>query len=346
VLAGLSPRRVLLAVDDDRGVLDAYRAIFDDGYELLTAIDGRAALYLIERRVIDVALLDVMMPGASGFAVLDAMQLLSRRPKVVVVSAVNDARAALTALRLGAHDYVTKPFDTDELELVVRCLAEGQALPIRQTDALAPTPPHVLIVSRHVGFRASLAVVLRARCRVDAVPGTQAATGILAHALPDAAVVDTAPNRYDERPLIHMRERYPAAQIIAVDSRSLPDLGRVLDETVDVLAPRHRGLRHFADPVPKVVACVAEQYPRLRVATVAEDLGLSSRHLARVFVEQMGMGVKDYITRVRIEAAKYLLRETPEKTDAVAELVGLCDASHLARIFRGHGSDTPASYRL
>ena len=57
------------------------------------------------------------------------------------------------------------------------------------------------------------------------------------------------------------------------------------------------------------------------------------------------MTVKDYVTRVRLEAAKYLLRETTEKEDTVAEMVGLYDATYLARVFRRRGSGPPGSYR-
>jgi len=59
----------------------------------------------------------------------------------------------------------------------------------------------------------------------------------------------------------------------------------------------------------------------------------------------MEMTVKEYVTYVKIEAAKALLRESDAKAEVVAELVGLYDAPHLARVFRRHGCSTPASYR-
>jgi DNA-binding response OmpR family regulator len=101
-------------------VRDAYRVMFEADNELLTAQNGEIALRVLEQRVVDVVLLDIMMPGLSGLAVLDAMQHLRRPAKVLVISSLDDARSALAALRLEADDYVIKPFDTDELELVVR----------------------------------------------------------------------------------------------------------------------------------------------------------------------------------------------------------------------------------
>lgn len=95
----------------------------------------------------------------------------------------------------------------------------------------------------------------------------------------------------------------------------------------------------------RVVAHVATRFAHSSVGVIADDAALSSRQLGRVFTEQLGMTVKDYVTRVRLEAAKYLLRETTEKEDTVAEMVGLYDATYLARVFRRRGSGPPGSYR-
>jgi CheY-like chemotaxis protein/AraC-like DNA-binding protein len=345
MFTGLPMRHVLLAVDDDPGMRDSYRAMFESDYELLTASDAEAALQILEQRTIDVMLLDIMMPGLNGLALLDVLKVRPVPPKVVVVSALNDARSTLTALRLGAHDYITKPFDVDELELVVRHLIVGQVPPVRHAEAPAITLPHAVVASSHIGLRASLTVALRTRCRVDAVSGIPAAVRLLARTLPDAIVVDTAPDRGGAAPDARLRVHCPSSQIVIVDCRRLHDCERGLRETLAVLAVRYPDLRPFTDPVPAVVAYVAEHFAHVRVTTAAEDIGLSSRQLGRVFVEQMGMAVKDYVTRVRIEAAKYLLRETSEKLEVLAEMVGLCDASHLARIFRLAGEYTPGSYR-
>jgi DNA-binding NarL/FixJ family response regulator len=204
--AGLSPRRVVLAVDDDPGVRGAYQVIFEPDYELLLSPDAAGAMALLGQRAIDVMLLDILMPGLGGLAVLDRMQHVPRAPKVVVVSACDDSRTAVMALRLGAREYVPKPFDPDELELIVRCLAEGQTIPVRHPDAPPPTLANVLIVSSHVGLRASLAVVLRSRCHVDCVPHLRAASGILSRSLPDVIVLDEAPDVGEREPLARMRE--------------------------------------------------------------------------------------------------------------------------------------------
>src|SRR5919109_4975645 len=120
-------RRVILAVDDDPRVLDAYQAILESRYEVLTAPDGRAALEVLQHRTVDLVLLDMLMPGLNGLGVLEAMKRLGIETNVVMVSGMNDTLSAFEALRLGASDYLSKPFDIGHLHQVIRRLTEDDA---------------------------------------------------------------------------------------------------------------------------------------------------------------------------------------------------------------------------
>jgi len=336
-------RAVVLAVDDDPGVLDAYQAILEPRCEVVTASDGRSALDVLQQRTVDVTLLDMLMPGLNGLAVLDAIRRLEIETSVVVVSAVNDSRSALSALRLGARDYLNKPFDVTELELVVRRLAADATCPGAVPGPQRRALPHALVVSGDLGLRAGLAVALRTRGRVDAVAGATGARAVLTRTLPDVVVVDAPAG--DERTATAVRHHAAAAELVVVDSRGLSDLEARLHDVVGVLAVRHNEVRRFGGPVPRVIAHVCEHFRRTTVEAVADAVGVSPGHLARVFTEQMEMTVKEYVTQVKIEAAKALFRETDAKAEAIAELVGLYDAPHLARVFRRHHCSTPASYR-
>jgi DNA-binding response OmpR family regulator len=288
-----------LAVDDDSGVLGAYQAILEARCEVLTAPNGYAALDVLQQRTVDVILLDMIMPGLSGLGVLDALQRLGIETNVVVVSAVNDSRTALAALRLGARDYLGKPFDNAELELVIRRLT-GQETPggepaPRRSRAL----PHALIVSGDPGFRASLAVALRTRGRVDAVAGAGAAQAVLARTLPDVVVVG------DEATAAALRAQSAAASIVVTDARPL-DFDALLRTIVEAFAVRHNDVRRFAGPVPRVIAHVSANYQRITVESIAASVGLSPGHLARVFADQMEMTIAEYVAQVQVNAATAL----------------------------------------
>ena len=100
-------RRVVLAVDDDPRVLDAYQAILESRYEVLTAPDGRAALEILQARTVDLVLLDMLMPGLSGLGVLEALKRLGIETNVVMVSGMNDTLSALEALLFSTQHPLT-----------------------------------------------------------------------------------------------------------------------------------------------------------------------------------------------------------------------------------------------
>src|SRR3982750_2336105 len=92
---------------------------------------------------IDVVVLDVLMPGIDGLETLKRYRSRGGRKPVVMVSAIDEANTALQAVRLGAFDYVTKPFDGDELREIIERAAEGSG----SARGIA-SPPKVATASR------------------------------------------------------------------------------------------------------------------------------------------------------------------------------------------------------
>lgn len=91
---------------------------------------------------------------------------------------------------------------------------------------------------------------------------------------------------------------------------------------------------------------VARHFPAdVGLATTARDIGVSASHLAHVFPRQTGVRFTEFVVRVRVEAAKRLLRETDAPIDVIAERTGFYDASHFSRRFRQHTSHGPGAWR-
>ena len=113
------PGKVLI-VDDEPDVLLLLRVNLEAaGYETVLAADGETALDRIDDADPDVVLLDIMMPVMDGWGVLRALSDRDTAPRVVVVSGKSSDRDIVRALTSGALDYVTKPFDPDDLVDVV-----------------------------------------------------------------------------------------------------------------------------------------------------------------------------------------------------------------------------------
>ena len=110
----------VLIVDDEPDVLLLLRVNLEAaGYQTVLAADGETALAKIDEAGPDVVLLDIMMPVMDGWGVLRALSERDSAPRVVVVSAKSSDRDIVRALTSGALDYVTKPFDPDDLVDVV-----------------------------------------------------------------------------------------------------------------------------------------------------------------------------------------------------------------------------------
>lgn len=113
---------VILAADDEVELLDALQLFVErEDMELVKADDGISALELFERRMPDLVLLDVMMPGLDGFAVLKKIREKSRVPALMMTARAEDYDKIL-GLGLGADDYITKPYNP--LEVVARVKAQ------------------------------------------------------------------------------------------------------------------------------------------------------------------------------------------------------------------------------
>jgi DNA-binding NtrC family response regulator len=133
----MSPRpKTVLIVDDDEGMRDTLTAILKREYRVLRVATGEAALSILNREDVDLVLLDVRLPGISGFEVLRIVKENYSLVEVVMISAVNEIEAAVQAMKHGAYHYITKDFDYDQLRMLVRNASERQDLN-RQVLALS-----------------------------------------------------------------------------------------------------------------------------------------------------------------------------------------------------------------
>jgi DNA-binding NtrC family response regulator len=114
----------ILIVDDEPGMRRYLQTVLElDSYRVSTAANGEEALDKIQRDQPDVVLLDVVMPGPDGLETLKRIREARPSTKVVMLSCVRDTRKVALAMRLGAHDYLSKPVQKEEMDDVLRfCL--------------------------------------------------------------------------------------------------------------------------------------------------------------------------------------------------------------------------------
>src|SRR5215831_10998166 len=125
----MSEAAKILLVDDEPGMLRYIRTLLEvDDYKVETASTGEEALERVQKGLQpDLVLLDVLMPGIDGLQTLEQLRQMKPSVKVVMLSCVSDTRKVVQAMRLGAHDYLTKPFQKAELDAVIhQCLGATQ----------------------------------------------------------------------------------------------------------------------------------------------------------------------------------------------------------------------------
>lgn len=105
----------LLIVEDDRLLSNAIARSLRDAYAVDQAFDGEEGLFYAAQDVYDLVVLDVMLPARDGFSVLEALRARGVRTPVLMLTAKGTTADKLRGLRSGADDYLTKPFDRDEL---------------------------------------------------------------------------------------------------------------------------------------------------------------------------------------------------------------------------------------
>ena len=121
-------RRTLLIVDDEEGPRQSLRVVFKNEYDLLLANDGAAAIELARKNKIDAAVLDIRMIGMSGIDVLQGLKAVDPHIEVIMLTAYETIDTVRQALRLGACDYLNKPFDIPTIRNAVANAMERRTL--------------------------------------------------------------------------------------------------------------------------------------------------------------------------------------------------------------------------
>jgi two-component system alkaline phosphatase synthesis response regulator PhoP len=115
----------ILLVEDEENLHEALKLNLQmEGYEVSSAYDGAKALNMIQQEYFDLIILDVMLPGVDGISIAESMRLQNIDSPVLMLSAKNTSADRVMGLKKGADDYMTKPFNLEELLLRVHKLIE------------------------------------------------------------------------------------------------------------------------------------------------------------------------------------------------------------------------------
>jgi two-component system response regulator AtoC len=174
----LPERKQILVVDDEPNLRRVLRAQLErDGYDVHTAADGEQALALLHEHHIDLVITDLRMPKLDGMELLRRITALEDPMPVVMITAHGTVDTAVEALKTGAFDYITKPFDQEEVRTIVRKAVRTQDL--SATEASRPSLVGGLEGGRYgiIGQSPNLVELYTVLDRVADTPTTVLVTG-------------------------------------------------------------------------------------------------------------------------------------------------------------------------
>ncbi|MFO7599936.1 MAG: sigma-54 dependent transcriptional regulator [Candidatus Desulfacyla sp.] len=155
----------ILIVDDDPTQRELLKGFLEkQGYSALTAPDGPAALRLFEREPVHLVLLDHRMPGISGAVVLEKMKGMNPRVRIIMITAFGDVDTAVTAMKLGASEFMEKPVDLSVLLKMIRQTEQEIAVDedvVVVEEAVAEGPLPLKIIAESQAMKDVLSLVRR-----------------------------------------------------------------------------------------------------------------------------------------------------------------------------------------
>ncbi len=184
-----TPKPRVLVVDDELGVRESLRLLLSDDFDLCFAETGERGIEMARSETPDAILLDIVLPGIDGVATLDRLRTSHPKIPVVMLTATGTIKTAVHAIKLGAWDFIQKPFQMDELRTVLRNATHTAHLE-REVEQLRAEASHRYQLGNLIGSAPSMQAVFRTVEKVAPLPTTVLITGesgtgkeLIAHAL-------------------------------------------------------------------------------------------------------------------------------------------------------------------
>ncbi|MFN4226579.1 MAG: sigma-54-dependent transcriptional regulator [Candidatus Ratteibacteria bacterium] len=118
----------ILIIDDEQGVRESLKFALKDKYKIILASNGKEGMSFIEKENIDLIILDIILPDIDGISLLKEIKKNYKDIPIIMLTAVSQIKTAVEAMKIGALDYITKPFDIEELILVVEKIMKTKEL--------------------------------------------------------------------------------------------------------------------------------------------------------------------------------------------------------------------------
>jgi DNA-binding NtrC family response regulator len=124
----MKKNHTILVVDDENGVRQSFNMVLKDDYNVLLAGTGQEAIDIFIKNKVDLVLLDILLPDIGGLNLLEKFKEADPNTEIIMVTAVNEVQTAVKAIKLGAYEYIIKPFVVDDVLTLIHRAMEKRSL--------------------------------------------------------------------------------------------------------------------------------------------------------------------------------------------------------------------------
>ncbi|MDD3337000.1 MAG: response regulator [Eubacteriales bacterium] len=372
----------LLFIDDEPIIVKGLVHLMDYGalgYQtVLEAVSAKQAISVIEKERPDVIVSDVVMPEMTGLELLRRLRDNGLDAKVIFLSGYPDFAFAQEAIALGASDYLLKPVDKEKLAARLRescdALAAEREMETlhsqlqRITEGSEAEPTHwqsdasacclILMRLADTAGRTTLENNLLRFSAFSKAESCAEAAAATAFVKGDHLVVvvsgkdDSEASTRTDALLTEINRRIEAEMSLTPDFerstplRSTQEIPEEHQRLLSLLETRSVSVPKEENAIDRVKTYILAHFAdNLSLEVMASVACMNASYFSSYFRKQTGMGFKDYLTRVRLEAAQRLLRQSDLRIYEIAERVGFSDPKYFSETFRRFFGLTPQAYR-
>ena len=339
----------VLVVDDEKDIRDGSERILNRiGFQVFKASRGKEALDILSKESISIVLLDLKMPGMDGMEVLDRIREIDTTILVIVITGYATVQTAIEAMKQGAYDFIPKPFEPDQLRIVVHRAQEKIRL-TREAEKLENEKKRTLI-DLHTE-KSRIHTILESLPNGVVVTNSRGQVVLMNPAFLNHLDLDT--NCQPGRPIEEYVPEKNLCNLIMdisqgkhIDYEDIPtyefalsDKKYLLARGRPILSERNECIGAVVNLVDITAMKVLDRLKTEFVAKVSHELRspLSTIH------EQLALVIKDIVANT-VEVDHHMLARAQEKTRGMISLIG--DLLDLSRIEAGTICHEPNSVRL
>ncbi len=347
------------------------------GYKIHVASDGEEALEIIRTEPIDILVTDIRMPGMDGLELTGEAKAINEDLKIIIISGHAEFELAQTSIRLGVEDYLLKPFRTERLfEVVQKARVKLETERRRRNHALQQEAlarrsleerfssvfgwlanPHSFLNQPPVPIHHRLEEILKSgtpqqlgeeiRLLQQSMDQSRMDPDRLLIILNDIVISTLGTIKtlgFDVEQGISLMFKHLPASAQTEFSDLQQWVGDFLLDINELVESRQSG--SVEQLIREIKAYVTDHYRTgITLNTMAERVNMSPSQLSKLFSEYSGEHFSDYVTGLKVQKAKELLKGTDNRIYEIADHLGFSDAYYFSSWFRRTVGCTPTEFR-